>query len=499
MSLAQEDDFIAGRALHSSSQRRSALPVSFAAIPPLVAAFDVAWVLLLGAGVGLGYHLIARNGVGDIWSYVGSGMAVATLFCAVSQGAGLYRPSNLLRVWSQIRRAVFIWTMVFGCLTAIVFLLKIGAIFSRVTVLLFFAGGIGSIAVSRLVIARTLAHVIAIGALARRRVALVGAASEVGSNRLLGTIERYGYVISRVFVLPDEAVSGEAASGEAASGEAGRLVTERMNEVVDYARSSAVDEIVLALPWASSDLIDRAEAALQVLPIPVKLVPDAHVARFFDRPLFEFGPTKAVELQRAPLTATQRVLKQSLDFCLAAVGLFLLLPMLGVLALAIRMETPGPAFFFQSRIGFNGRAFRIFKFRTMSTLDDGPEVRQARRNDPRVTPLGRLLRALSIDEIPQLLNVLRGEMSLIGPRPHALAHDDEYGRLIASYAIRRKIKPGLTGWAQVNGCRGETPSVEIMQNRIEHDLWYIEYWSFWLDFRIALMTIVQLLRPRNVY
>jgi Undecaprenyl-phosphate glucose phosphotransferase len=494
MSLAQEDDFIVSRALQSASQRRAALPVSFEAIPPLVAAFDIAWVLLLGAGIGLGYHLIVHDTVGDIWSYVGSGMAVATLFCAVSQAAGLYRPSNLLRVWSQVRRAVFIWTMVFGCLTAIVFLLKIGAIFSRVTVLLFFAGGIGSIAVSRLVIARTLAHVIAIGALARRRVALVCAASEVGSNRLLGTVERYGYVISRVFVLPDE-----AASGAATSGEAGGLVAERMNEVVDYARSSAVDEIVLALPWASSDLIDRAEAALQVLPIPVKLVPDTHVARFFDRPLFEFGPTKAVELQRAPLTAPQRILKQSLDFCLAAVGLILLLPMLGVLALAIRMETPGPAFFFQSRAGFNGQAFRIFKFRTMSTLDDGPEVRQARRNDPRVTPLGRLLRALSIDEIPQLLNVLRGEMSLIGPRPHALAHDDEYGRLIATYAIRRKIKPGLTGWAQVNGCRGETPSVEAMQHRIEHDLWYIEYWSFWLDLRIALRTIVQLLRPRNVY
>ena len=346
MSLAHENDLVASRALHVSSQRRSALPVSFEAIPPLVAAFDVAWVLLLGAGVGIGYHLIAHNSVGDLWSYMGSGMAVATLFCTASQAAGLYRPSNLLRVWSQIRRAVSIWTVVFGCLTAIVFLLKIGAIFSRVTVLLFFAGGIFAIATSRLVIARTLAHVIAIGALARRRVVLVGAASEVGSNRLLGTIERYGYVIARVFVLPDEAGSGEAASGEA-----GSLLTQQMNEVVDYARSSAVDEIVLALPWASSDLIDRAEAALQVLPIPVKLVPDAHVGRFLDRPLFEFGPTKAVELQRAPLTATQRVLKQSLDVCLAAAGLILLLPTLGVVAVAIRMETPGPAFFFQSRNG----------------------------------------------------------------------------------------------------------------------------------------------------
>jgi Undecaprenyl-phosphate glucose phosphotransferase len=324
----------------------------------------------------------------------------------------------------------------------------------------------------------------------RRRVAVVGAAGEIRSNHLLSAIESYGYAVSRVFVLPDVDMT---------SVEARRVVAQRIDEVIDHARSSNVDEIVLAIPWAATDLIERAEAALQVLPIPVKLVPDACIARYFGRPLFEFGPTKAVEIQRAPLTAVQRALKQSLDVFLALAGLFLLLPSLIVVAVAIRLESPGPAFFLQSRIGFNGRPFRIFKFRTMSTLDDGPAVKQARRGDPRVTPLGRLLRALSIDEIPQLLNVLRGEMSLIGPRPHALAHDDQYGELIATYAIRRKMKPGLTGWAQVNGCRGETPDVGAMQRRVERDLWYIEYWSLWLDIRILLMTIVQLLRPRNVY
>jgi Undecaprenyl-phosphate glucose phosphotransferase len=489
MSLAPEHDLMAARSLLASSRPRPSLPISFETIPPLVAAFDIAWVLLLGVGTGLAYHLIVLDS-DYTRSYLGASLAVAALFSAMAQAAGLYRPANLLRTWSQVRRMVFIWMAVFGCLVAIAFLLKIGAMFSRVTVLLFFAGGICAIGVSRPVIARTLAHVISVGALAGRRIAVVGVASEIASNELLAAVERYGYEVARVFLLSDS---------NAGSDEAERVVAQRLNEVVDYARSSRLDEIVLAIPWAFTELIERAEAALQVLPIPVKLVPDTIASRFFARPLFEFGPTKAIELQRPPLTAAQRVVKKSLDLCLAALGLFLLMPMLVVLALAIRLESPGPALFLQARIGFNGRPFRIFKFRTMTTLEDGGAVVQARRNDPRVTPLGRLLRGHSIDELPQLLNVLRGEMSLIGPRPHAVSHDDEYGRLIATYAMRRKMKPGLTGWAQVNGCRGETPTVGLMQRRIDHDLWYIEYWSIWLDIRILLATVVQLLAPRNVY
>jgi lipopolysaccharide/colanic/teichoic acid biosynthesis glycosyltransferase len=135
----------------------------------------------------------------------------------------------------------------------------------------------------------------------------------------------------------------------------------------------------------------------------------------------------------------------------------------------------------------------------MCTLEDGPTVIQATANDQRVTRFGRLLRRLSIDEFPQLLNVLRGEMSLVGPRPHALAHDCAYDQLIATYAERHRMRPGLTGWAQINGFRGETPEVRSMQSRIEHDLWYIEYWSLWLDLRILMTTFLQMLRPRNVY
>ncbi len=457
---------------------------------PIVAAFDAVWVLLLGVGAGFAYDVIVHTGSGDLRTYVGAGIAVAALFSAFARAAELHRPSNLLQLRRQIRQAVTIWIMAFVCLATIAFVLKIGAMFSRGAVLIFFSGGVFIIAASRVVLARTLANVIEAGALARRRIALVGAPDQLTDNELLPAIERYGYSISNVFALPEEGMPADRMDEAFAA---------RINEVIAYARSAHVDEIILAIPWSDVDLVEKLVAALKVLPIPVKLVPDTAISRLLARPLSELGPTTAVEIQRAPLSPAQRGFKQALDRCFAAACLFLLMPLFGVMALAIRLESPGPAFFMQVRVGFNGRRFRIYKFRTMSTLDDGPVVRQAQRNDSRVTRLGGVLRKLSIDELPQLLNVLRGEMSLVGPRPHALAHDDEYDGLIASYAMRRKMKPGITGWAQVNGCRGETAEVGTMQRRVDHDLWYIEYWSMWLDIRILLRTVVQVLRPRDVY
>jgi Undecaprenyl-phosphate glucose phosphotransferase len=260
-----------------------------------------------------------------------------------------------------------------------------------------------------------------------------------------------------------------------------------------------VDEVVIAMPWAFLDAVGQVESELRVLPIPIKLVSDQRTARLLDRPLFDFGPTKALQLQRAPLSATQRTMKRSMDQLLAASGLIVLLPMFAIISIAIRLESPGRSLFLQQRAGFNGKPFKIYKFRTMNTRDDGPVIVQAKRNDHRITRLGALLRKLSIDEIPQLINVLRGEMSLVGPRPHALAHDSEYDQLIATYAMRHKIKPGITGWAQVNGFRGETPEIGMMKKRVESDLWYIESWSIWLDLRILVLTVFRVLKTDNVY
>ncbi|MFE1601544.1 exopolysaccharide biosynthesis polyprenyl glycosylphosphotransferase [Methylobacterium sp. ID0610] len=180
----------------------------------------------------------------------------------------------------------------------------------------------------------------------------------------------------------------------------------------------------------------------------------------------------------------------SLDPVLALVALILLAPLLTLVAIAIRVDSEGPVFFRQTRTGLNGRRFQIYKFRSMRVQENGPVVQQATRGDLRVTRVGRILRKTSLDELPQLLNVLRGEMALVGPRPHALAHDEYYGQRIPSYTRRFAVKPGLTGWAQINGSRGETPTLAHMKRRIELDLWYIERRSLGLDLVILLRTVL---------
>ena len=378
--------------------------------------------------------------------------------------------------------------MTFVFLATLAFLLKIGATFSRGEMLVFFSSGVVLTAVMRLAVAHVCALVISSGALKPNRIVLVGLMDQLTGNEVLTVLEKYGYAVERAFPLPiqDGICDKEALKA-------------RLREIIQYVREKSIDEIIVAIPWSSTDLIGEVESGLRVLPVPVKLVPDTITCRMLNRPLLELGPTKAVQLQRAPLSAAQRSLKQGMDRILAAMSLIALMPFFAVISAAIRLESAGPAFFLQTRVGFNGRAFRIFKFRTMSTLDNGPVIVQATKNDKRVTHLGKLLRKLSIDEVPQLVNVLRGEMSLVGPRPHALAHDNEYDLLIATYAIRHKMKPGITGWAQVNGFRGETPELGMMKRRVESDLWYIEYWSLWLDIRILLLTVVQVLKPNNVY
>ncbi len=179
-----------------------------------------------------------------------------------------------------------------------------------------------------------------------------------------------------------------------------------------------------------------------------------------------------------------------LDIAGAAMGLLVLAPLLVFIALLIRLDTPGPVLFRQTRKGLNGQVFRIYKFRTMRVLEDGAVVRQATRGDARVTRIGRILRSTSLDELPQLLNVLSGEMALVGPRPHALAHDEFYSREISGYDQRFRVKPGITGWAQVNGARGETPTLDHMRRRIELDLWYVQHKSIALDLTILARTVV---------
>jgi putative colanic acid biosynthesis UDP-glucose lipid carrier transferase len=187
--------------------------------------------------------------------------------------------------------------------------------------------------------------------------------------------------------------------------------------------------------------------------------------------------------------------KRLIDIVVCAVLLLVCLVPGLLIALAVKLDSPGPVLFRQRRIGYGGRPFHILKFRTMHVLEDGPQVVQARRDDPRVTRVGALLRDLSLDELPQLINVLAGDMSLVGPRPHAAAHDEYYGRHIANYAYRRRVRPGITGWAQINGARGATPTLSDMQARIDLDAWYVDHGSLALDLMILFLTPLEILHP----
>jgi exopolysaccharide biosynthesis polyprenyl glycosylphosphotransferase len=195
----------------------------------------------------------------------------------------------------------------------------------------------------------------------------------------------------------------------------------------------------------------------------------------------------------------QQLEKRAFDVVVATLALLLLSPVFALVALAIRLESRGPALFRQKRYGLNQEPFRIFKFRSMRTMDDGAVVKQATRTDARVTRIGAHLRRLSIDELPQLLNVLIGDMSIVGPRPHALAHDQLYVGRLARYARRHNVKPGITGWAQVCGHRGEIADDSAMAARLDHDLYYIDHWSLWLDLKIVFMTVFSRKAHKNAY
>ncbi|WP_246102278.1 exopolysaccharide biosynthesis polyprenyl glycosylphosphotransferase [Methylobacterium terricola] len=193
------------------------------------------------------------------------------------------------------------------------------------------------------------------------------------------------------------------------------------------------------------------------------------------------------------------VLKRSVDLVGAALGLIVLLPLLLAIAVLIKWDSPGPVLFRQSRIGLGNRPFRVWKFRTMTCCENGAVIRQAQPGDPRVTRIGRFLRRTSLDELPQLVNVLLGSMSLVGPRPHAVAHDAQFAGLVVRYAERHAMRPGITGWAQVRGCRGETPNAAAMQRRVDLDLAYIEHWSVLLDLLILALTLREVFRSQAAY
>jgi Undecaprenyl-phosphate glucose phosphotransferase len=275
------------------------------------------------------------------------------------------------------------------------------------------------------------------------------------------------------------------------------------DDLVAMIRDDLIDQVIVALPWSAEARIQQVVQKLALTPVRIRLAPDLANFAFSHRPLVLLGDMPVITLFERPISGTDAIVKRAEDLVLTVGILFFLWPLMLLAALAVKLDSPGPIFFRQPREGFNNQRFDVLKFRSMthdSCETDG--IRQATKDDKRVTRVGRIIRATSIDELPQLLNVLKGDMSLVGPRPHApstKAAGRPFHEVVQTYAARHKVKPGITGWAQVCGWRGETDTEEKLVKRQEHDLFYIENWSVPFDLYILVRTVFAVLFPKNAF
>jgi putative colanic acid biosynthesis UDP-glucose lipid carrier transferase len=272
-----------------------------------------------------------------------------------------------------------------------------------------------------------------------------------------------------------------------------------VNDGVAIAKAGDIDVVYIALPLAAQKRIDGILRTLGNTTVDVYLVPDFFTFNLLNARLSQVGSIQTISVYESPMTGPSRLLKRLEDIIGASLILTLIsLPMLFI-SLLIKLDSTGPILFKQKRYGLDGLPIIVWKFRTMRTMDNGEVIQQAVQGDPRITKLGRFLRCSSLDELPQFFNVLSGSMSLVGPRPHAIAHNEEYRQLVDFYMLRHMVKPGITGWAQINGWRGETDTLNKMEKRIEFDLEYIRHWSISFDIKIIFLTVVKGFFHKNAY
>jgi Undecaprenyl-phosphate glucose phosphotransferase len=472
----------------AASLRPTPQLLSYQNVGLITAISDAVLIVAASLVAGVGYHRLAFGHVGEINEFIGIGSNAAILFILLAKAQGLYRPTTLL--WTpRVRSVVAAWGAVLVAVASLLFLLKLGESYSRGATIGFGVLGLAFLLASRAVIGRNLGNAVTRGSISGQRAIIVGERQELTHFVPANLLRGYGIQEVGRFELPPPGVDPETAAAEDQA---------VLDAAIHAARANHAQTVLLALRWFDARRYDSIRERLRVLPLPVLLLPDGSIRSILAQPMIEMGSDFAVELQRAPLTRLELAAKRTLDILAAGALLLALAPLFAMVSIAIKLESAGPVIFRQHRKGFNGRQFTIYKFRTMRVCENGATIRQARLNDERVTRLGAFIRSTSIDELPQLINVLRGEMSLVGPRPHAVAHDDEYSTLISNYAFRHHVKPGITGWAQVNGLRGETARLELMERRVEADLWYVNNWSIWTDIRILLLTCVRVRGP-NAY
>ena len=436
--------------------------------------------------------LMEMSGLGWNVVRVFPALLAVTLFALFAELQGVYRSWRLGSTGEEMRTVVTIWLFVVFTLLALAFATKTTAIFSRVMAMTWFVAVPVVLGAMRLLVRSAVRHARRKGA-NTRRVAVVGN-NPIGHGLIehLEAMSWSGLMVCGVF---DYDVGKEACLSVGHE----NCRVESVDELLRKARAGEVDVVYVALPLRDEHRIDALVDSLADTTVSAYVVPDMFVAGLMNSRWVDFGGMPIVSVYETPVFGLYEWVKRVEDIVLSSLILLLTAPLMLAIALAVKLSSHGPILFRQRRYGLNGAVVEVWKFRTMKVWEDGEHVPQATRSDARNTAVGSILRRTSLDELPQFFNVLQGTMSVVGPRPHAVAHNEQYRKLIKGYMLRHKVKPGITGWAQINGWRGETDTLDKMQKRIEYDLEYIQNWSLWLDLRIILLTLAKGVAGRNAY
>jgi len=439
-------------------------------------------------------HFLASVAYSDPWR---TQMTVATLvavvmFNLVAESRGLYRPWRSDPIRKEVTAALTIWLSVAIVLFLIAFVTKTGATYSRAVTIGWLGATFAGLTVWRL-IARVALRYLRVQGRNTRNVAILGVTNI--SERLCSSLEERPWLGMRFAGMYDD----RAAVRHHKFAKAPCELIGGLDALVRDAREGKIDIIYIGLPLRAEERIATALHDLADTTATVYLAADLLTYDLMHARWHQVGDIPLVSIYDSPFNGVAGSLKRVEDIVVGSLILAIISIPLLLIAIGVKLTSPGPVFFRQKRYGLNAKEIRVLKFRSMTVCEDGPVIKQATKDDQRVTAFGRFLRKTSLDELPQFIQVLTGEMSIVGPRPHAVAHNQQYRTLIRGYMLRHKVKPGITGWAQVNGFRGETDTLEKMEKRVRYDLDYIQSWDLIWDLRIIFMTIFGSKKNQGAY
>jgi putative colanic acid biosynthesis UDP-glucose lipid carrier transferase len=419
-------------------------------------------------------------------------MSAVLFFLFFAEMYGLYKSWRTSPQSAEVRTLLAVWVMVVGSLLMLAFATKTSEMFSRMVVIVWFVSAPLVLTAVRFAARTVLSHV-------RRHGANTRSVAIVGNNSIGHRLIRHfddspwaGLVVKGFFDARRTEMSSVEISGEIYS-------VNTLDVLLRQARSGEIDSVYVALPLSSERMIEEVVNRLADTTASVYVVPDSFASELLQARWIDFGGMPMLSVHETPFYGLHSWIKRAEDIVLSSLILLLISPLMLGIAVAVKATSPGKVLFKQRRYGLNGAVVEVWKFRSMTVCEDGENLQQAKKGDTRVTVLGAFLRKTSMDEFPQFINVLQGSMSVVGPRPHAITHNEQYRQLIKGYMLRHKVKPGITGWAQINGWRGETDTLDKMKKRVQFDMAYIENWTLWFDLKIVFLTIIRGFTGKNAY